>query len=491
MANRQRRTLKSFEANYLKSEIESGSIVKSKRALQLLCKMFRNGVVLQQEDRLRIEIAILGVLSSAASDEKIRRWALSALAYVGRKEVSRNAVLRAVSEYPDEPQVLAAAIATLFKFDGISAQKLISDIGVCSPEIVTLSALQTTNPNNIDVSNLNIDIDSADSITLKLALVLVGLNRSPENIFHPRHSNSEIVRVLGVHHEAIVSQYSVWAAAENPNLSAANIGIDLRDLDLQQPNVRSYVYRLFAEEDTPSSQRHEIIVQGSKDDDTEARLGLAIGLRDSFYDGLQDVTIDWFHDEDDMDVSAHVLDHIVAHADRVSTYRNIALEHYEFAEDDPKKRFRMEASAAGTRIYTEFKRKSIQQEASLFGLTGVNVTNNNSFTNNGNIQGAFSQSGQAVNHGQMQAAFTQGQAEDVAKLLDSVINEIETMPLAGEIKGELRKEIETTKGKMDKESLSRVVSVLERSEKGLKAVSGMADYAIKIGTLIMGLSAFL
>ncbi len=65
------------------------------------------------------------------------------------------------------------------------------------------------------------------------------------------------------------------------------------------------------------------------------------------------------------------------------------------------------------------------------------------------------------------------------------------MPLASEIKGELRKEIETTKGKMDKESLSRVVSVLEKSEKGLKAVTGMADHAIKIGSLIMGLSAFL
>ena len=491
MADRRRRMLNSFQAGYLKSEIESGSVVRRKQALQQLCNSFRTGVALQQDDRISMEIAILGVLSSTASDEKIRRWALSALTYVGRKEVSRNAVLRAISDYPDEPQVLAAAIATLFKFDGSAAQKVLSHHGVCTAEMIALSALQTTDPKQLDLSHLKVNIETAEPVPLKLALLLVGLDRSPANIFDPRHSNAEIVRVLGTHHESIVSQYSVWAAAENPNLGAANIGIDLKNLDGQGPNVRSYVYRLFAEESAPSSQRHEIIVQGSKDSDNEARLGLAIGLRDSFYDGLEGVTVDWFHEEDDHDIGAYVLDHIIAQAEKVPTYEKIALEHYEFAAGDLKKRVRMEASAAGTRIYSDFKRKSIEQEAGLFGLMGGSVTNNNSFINNGTMQGAVSQSGPAINHGQMQAALTQGQIQEAWKVLDGVAAEIDSVPLSDEIKGELREAVGHAKGQTDKDTLGAVVGVLEKAENGLKAVSGMADHAIKVGTLILGLSAFL
>lgn len=489
MAERRRRMLNSLQAAFLKSEIESGSLIRIKRALQLLCKVFRNGAALQQEDRISTENAILGVLSSAASDEKVRRWALSALTYVGRKQVSRAAVLRAISDYAEEPQVLAAAIATLFKFDGSSAQSVISHHGVCTAEMIALSALQTTDPRHLNLSDLKIDIETAESVPLKLALLLVGLNRAPENIFDPRHSNARIVKILGRHHEPIVSQYSVWAAAENPILGAADIGINISELDTLKPNVRSYVYRLFAEDNSISSQRHEIIVQGSKDEDSEARLGLAIGLRESFYDGLEQITVDWFHEEDDTEVSAYILDHIVAQADNVATYERIAIDHYEFASGDKKKRFRMEASASGAKIYGDFKRISIGQEAGFFGLSGGSVTNNN-FYNNGTIQGAISQSGDAVNEGQMQA-LTQAQIQDARKLLDDVPIGINAVPLSDDIKDQVQSAVGQANIKTDKGTIGKVVDVLEKAEKGLSAVSGMADHAKKIGTMIVRLSAFL
>ncbi len=396
-----------------------------------------------------------------------------------------------MTDYPDEPQVLAAAIATLFKFDGGAAQKVISHQGICTAEMIALSALQTTDPSKLDLSDLKINIDTAEPVPLKLALVLVGLNKSPENIFDPRHSNAEMVRVLGGHHEPLVSQYSVWAAAENPHLGTSNIGINIKEIDVLPPNVRSYVYRLFAEENSVSSQRHEIIAQGSQDTNLEARLGLAIGLRESYYDGLEQVTVDWFHDaEDDPGVSAHLLDHIVAHAGHLATYENIALEHYEFAAENLKKRLRMEVAAAGTKIFSDFKRISIKTEAGLFGLNGGSVTNN-ILNNHGVMQGAVSQSGTAINEGQMQAAMTQGQIDNARKLLDGVVTEIEAVPLSDEIKGEVRTAVEHAKGNTDKTTLGGVVGVLEKAEAGLKAVSGMADHAIKVGTLILGLSAFL
>jgi len=491
MPERRRRTLHPFQANYLKSEIESGSLERSKHALQQLCKWFRSGVVLQQEDRISMEIAVLGVLSSALSDEKVRRWALAALAYVGRKEVSKNAVLRALTDYPDEPQVLAAAIATLFKFDGGDAQKLVSHQGVCTEEMIALSALQTADPKEINFSRLKINVENAEPIILKLALLLVGLDRSPENIFHPKHTNAEFVRALGSHQEPIVSQYSVWAASESPRLGVSDIGIDLRDLDSCPPNVRSYVYRLYAEDDYASTKRHEIIVQGSKDNNEEARLGLAIALKENYYDGIEEVTIDWFHEEDNQVIGEYILDHIIAQSAKVTTYEKISIEHYEFAANDGRKRMRMEAAAAGTKTYASFKKISIEQEAGFLGLGSGNVTNNNTFVNNGTVQGAVSQSGEAVNAGDMQVSLTQVQKQEALKLLEGVATDIETIPLSDETKDELRSVVSTAKSQTDKATLSGVVSALEKAEKGLKAVSGMAGHAGKIGAWIISLAGLL
>jgi hypothetical protein len=157
-------------------------------------------------------------------------------------------VLKAITEYPDEPQVVAAAIATLFKLDENTTQKLILDKGVFSPEIVALSALQTTDPKKLDISSIKVDIERADAISLKLALLLIGLDRAPPRIFHPRHTNGAIVKELGRHDEPIVSQYSVWAVAESRRLGISNLGISIKSLDEKPANVRSYVYRLYAED---------------------------------------------------------------------------------------------------------------------------------------------------------------------------------------------------------------------------------------------------
>ncbi len=491
MPERRRRTLHPFQASYLKSEIESGSLVRSKHALQQLCKWFRSGVVLQQEDRISMEIAVLGVLSSALSDEKVRRWALAALAYVGRKEVSKNAVLRALTDYPDEPQVLAAAIATLFKFDSVDAQKLVAHQGVCTEEMIVLSALQTVDPSEIDFSKLKINVENAEPVLLKLALLLVGLDRSPENIFHPKHTNAEFVRALGSHQEPIVSQYSVWAASESPRLGVSDIGIDLRDLDACPPNVRSYVYRLYAEDDCASAKRHEILVQGSKDTDEEARLGLAIGLKENYYDGLEAITVDWFHEEDNQVVGGYILDHIVAQSTRVATYEKISIEHYEFAANDGKKRIRMEAAAAGTKTYAKFKQISFEQEAGFLGFGRGNVTNNNTFVNNGTVQGAVSQSGKAVNEGDMQVSLTPAQKQEASKLLEGVATDIEEIPLSDETKNDLRAAVSTARSQIDKVTLGGVVGALEKAEKGLKAVSGMTGHAGKIGAWIIALAGLL
>lgn len=489
MARRARRTLHPDQASHIKTVIESGSLLHQKQVLQYVCKLYRSGAVIRPEDRISLEIAILGVLSSARSDEKIRRWAIAALAYVGRKEVSQKTVLNAISQYHNEPQVVAAAIATLFKFEGSSAQRLISLQGLCTLETVTLSALQTVDPKELELGDLKINIETADAMPLKQALLLVGLDRAPPNIFDPKYSNTEIVRVLGQHHEPIVSQYSVWAAAESPNLGVKDIGIDVTKVDEQPPNVRSYVYRLFAEDVEASTLRHDIIAQGSEDIDSEARVGLAIGLRHSYYDGLEQVTNDWFYDEEDDDVRSHILDHITGQAEKHTVYKEIAKEQYDLVIIDKTKSERMEAAAAGTALWSEFKRMRIQSEMGFLDFQGGIVTNIQNF--NGNFQGANSQTGQAHNSGSMQAVMNTGQIDKALDLLKDVAVEIDNLPLAAHIKGETHVAIAKAQKDPNRETFSGVLGVLQSAENAMQSVNGMAEHAIKLGGYATALAGLL
>ena len=67
------------------------------------------------------------------------------------------------------------------------------------PVVWKLAALQNTDPRKINLSGIRIDVYNADERVLRLALITVGLNRDIENLFHPKHSNSEFVRHLGQH----------------------------------------------------------------------------------------------------------------------------------------------------------------------------------------------------------------------------------------------------------------------------------------------------
>jgi hypothetical protein len=92
--------------------------------------------------------------------------------------------------------------------------------------MVTLAALQHVDANKLDLSALPLDVETASPDLLKLGLVVVGLDRAPLNMFHPKHDNAQIVKALGGHHDRIVSQYSIWAITENRTLRLADLGVD-------------------------------------------------------------------------------------------------------------------------------------------------------------------------------------------------------------------------------------------------------------------------
>jgi hypothetical protein len=175
-------------------------------------------------------------------------------------------------------------------------------------------------------------------------------------MLHPRHENPELVKALGGHHDNIVSRYTVWAITENEALGLEDLGIDIRNIEQQPPNVRAWLFRLIALTPEDAERYFEYVELGTRDPAVEARAGLALGLRDTYFNGIEVLVLDWFTSESDLEVSHYLLDHMVKQASNCPNYEEMVLDVYEKEPTGSSLRERMEAAAAGTVLYGKFKR---------------------------------------------------------------------------------------------------------------------------------------
>lgn len=480
------------EIAFLQNEIGCGNPVRAKRALQAVCKLYRNGGRIAGREVVGFETTVLGALTSDLSDEKARRWALSAISNLGQAKQSWSTVLNVLTKHTDEPQVISAAIAALYKLDRRGAGSAIAGKDFLPPELIALSALQTVPAKQLDLRDVRINIEKAEPTTLKLSLVLVGLNKAPENIFHPNFTNGAMVKELGSHHDDLVSQYSAWAVAENPVLTVSDLGIDPNRIEEQPENVRSYVYRLFGAEKIYTKQQHEIICFGSEDESAEARLGLAVGLRDTFYDGLDVVGMDWVINEREEDVRDQLLDHIARNARFSAGYHRIAMEFFDAAEDNPVRRKRMEAAAAGTPLFVEFRRKALkEEEGRLFNDLERSPTVTNTFNNYGTIQGQTSVAGTNTVEGNQQNMLAINEANKAIEALGQAKYEIEAIKLPDGLVKEATAAIEEAKAAPNKDRLGTAVSVLKRVQQAATSIEGAAGSAVKIGSALTTLASII
>lgn len=480
------------EVAFLQNEIGCGNPVRAKRALQAVCKLYRGGGRITGREVFGFETTILGALASDLSDEKVRRWALSALSNLGQAKQSWSTVFNVLTKHIDEPQVVSAAIAALYKLDRRGAGSAIKGKDFLPPELIALSALQTVPAGQLDLRDLRINIEKAEPTTLKLSLVLVGLDKAPDNIFHPNYTNGSMVKELGGHDDGLVSQYSAWAVAENPHLTVSDLGIDATRIDDHPENVRSYVYRLFAAEKAYSKQQHELICIGASDASSEARLGLAVGLRDTFYDGLDVVGMEWVIEEREEDVRDHLLDHISRNARFSGAYERIALEFYDAAEDNPGRRRRMEAAAAGSPLFAAFRRKALkEEEGRLFGDMERSPTVTNTFNNYGTIQGQTSVAGTNTVEGNQQNMLAINEAEKAREALGQVKFEIDAIKLPESLAKEASVAIAGAQAEPTKDRLGAAVSALKKVQQAVTSIEGAAGSAVKIGTALATLASLI
>lgn len=406
------------EAEHIKNLLDYGDAKTKKRALQRLCSLLRSGqIIASPQLRHALEQTFRGIVVSGEEDLKVIKWALNAIAEIGHKE-SVKAVEICIKDYGHDPDIAASAVAAYFRLATIGLNDLHEKYDI-QPELIKLASLRSVPFSKVDLGDTQIDVENSSPDLLRMALIVVGIGNAPANLFHPRFENRELVRALGTHHDRFVAQYSVWAVAENDNLDVSDVGVPISDIENQPPNVREWLYRLVAANPDKVRQSIEVIRLGTGDEAAEAREGLAIGLRDTFFEGLDSIVWDWFGREDDRDVLRNLTEHMARNCLRADVYweyisKTIMNEggSSEFAQ-------RMYAATAGTPVYGKLKRLEAQGGEELFPVMaeGDKKGSGNTYVNIGNVSGSnFSVHGNVEQHGDIDQS--QGaNAEEIQKII--------------------------------------------------------------------------
>ena len=410
-------------AAYLIFQIEGPNEQSATLALQELCTLYRRGYRLKYDTRVRAETVIVGRLNTKMNETRSRRWCLNALALIGTPDSSRSSILNIIEKFQNDPDTIFSAITAYFRVES-NAYTEITNKNITSDETIILAAINGGFINRVDHSATRINVENSSPPILRGALLAIGLDRAPNNIFHPRFDNSELVAKLCKHDDIMVSQYAVWAITENSSLGRKNLPLNTKDMQSLPGNVRGWIYRLFANDENYDTHRHDVIVEGSQDEFEEARRNLALGLRNNFYDGLEEVTCDWYFEEASENVRNLICEHMVTNSERCEAYRNIVLEVFEESGANSPFRKRMLALSSGSSLFAELRRIEIRGEGDLFSAPPNYerphiVTNKN--YNIGNVNsGAFSLEGDASNQGNVNNQSTSINIDAIASDLRSL-----------------------------------------------------------------------
>lgn len=356
------------QAAYLQLLISDRNADSRKHALEIIAKLYRSGKRFRNPERILPHIVFL----CKDEHEKVRRWAFNALALVGtRNEV--QIIIEALHREVRNPDILAAVIVAL---SALATEEETRDIlfraDLPLEGFALLAAAQQNPTFSRELAKSRVDIERANVSDLRLATLLLGLRKAPEYMLSDRHPNREVIGSLNFHEDGLVSQYSVWAAYEDPEMTLDSLRIRPKDLGDYHPGIRKYGYRLMTEAGDIAKKNMEYILNAVNDTSSEAREGLAAGLRGTFFKGLDRVTLPWFADEETDTVRNRLLEHMAGFAERCDNYVKPVTETYERLGTGSLGRARLEAAAAGTSMFPALKRLDYEQGMSdLFGTDQV------------------------------------------------------------------------------------------------------------------------
>lgn len=479
MARTGRGAIDGLEAAFIELQLHSQDSTAKKNALQRLCLLYRLGQRLRAPQHT--VLLILGLLYDP--DKKVVRWALNAAAFLVPAD-RVEAILEAIDRNRDDPDILGAGVAALAASnDEDRLRELLEARGLPLQGATLLAAAQKLPGLGVNLTASRINIDTASVSELRLATVLVGIEKAPEYMFDSDHPNSSVIGALNSYPDAVVAQYSIWAAMESKQLGLAHVRIPLSEVMAQRANVRAYIYRLLASDMTAARSNLDFLEEASQDGDAEARASLAKGLRDTYFDGVDELVVSWILDEDDALVREYLLEHMAAQCVHQTRYVPFVEQQYQDEAPGSAMRARLEVAARSTPLANVLGRiKFMGDNARYLPLGGASV-NNNSFTFNGSAMGAFSGSGDA-SAGDLTALY-QTQAPQMASIeLEKLAELLKEDPGAGK---DAQKQVLDASQAPNKSTVGKVLDWLEIAAAGGKlakstvvAMPGIVDALHKV-----------
>lgn len=473
-------------------ELQSGNNSRAKRVLQEVESSLRRGWHFLPQDLRRVQQVFIGVLSDGSSDEKVRRWTLSALAKFAEKDVCYRAVTAILRDYPDEPQVVSAAIAALFAMDSAGTPGFLSKGDFAPPEVIFLSAVQAVSHTDVAGPKFILDPDKTEPMSLRLALIAAGLDRAPENLFHARHENRHLIKSLATHSDPIVAQYSVWATMESEKLNVADLGVDINSTPRPPVNIRGYIYRLYAKAPEATLNRHTVIEEGAWEKEVECRYGLATALKGQHYNGLEEIAVSWVYREVDEDTQDAILTYMASASEEVLKYSAICLELFEKAPIDSLRRKRIMSGAIKTPLYQKLKFIEIEEGDSLFRKSEARIVQNFNQTNN-NPQGVISQGGNVTQGTQMNNMTVGFDANQLSELVATISHHLRNVQEANIPVGDAKAALLKLESQPTKENAVEAASALQRIGTLLKdtvdfgaSAATLLEYAEKLSSFFPG-----
>ena len=459
------------EAAFIEAALIADSPVVRKQALQRLCSLYRQGARLVAPKAMKALI----IASLVDSDNKVRRWSFNALAQLG-EAADVQLMIGPWKENRSNPEIFEAgltALARLLSKDELLVILKDAEVRLDASSLMALG--QQTDDFSAELGAVRLGIDEATHSELRSATLLIGLKKAPNTLFSGRYPVSDVIGDLNTHPDPIVSQYSFWAIVEHPDLGLDNVRVPPSQFSRLPPNVQGWAYRTLTKDGSKAVANYDAIVGASESAHPEVREGVAIGLRDIYYDSLDVTVADWFVDERDPAVRDRLLEHMATHITRSSAYRDEVMKAYRVAASGSVLRSRLEAANRDDAVALEMRRITFQMNdpdlfASMMGPT-MNTQNFNGPVNAGGI----SNSG-VGNSGQVQImSMAEAQAK-VTPLLEQLRQALEAADAPeGSAEGTaIVKEaiVVPTKGKVEK-----VVGWLKSAREGGDAVAGLGALA--------------
>ncbi len=318
---------------------------------------------------------------------RIRRWALNAIAELGKRNYAEygQTIEQAVVANRDDPLLLSTAVAAFFAVcpDDLAVCDFLSRHKIPIEGALLVSASQNSSEMARRLTEKKINIDLAEPLELQNAALLLGMNKNAPGIFHPTIPDKQIIGKLNLHPDPIVSQYSIWAIAENDNFAMEDLGVNIKDIESRLPKQRKWMLMTIVKNPSVAESCREIIEACANDSCPEVRETLASGLKDVMYQDMPEMTLKWLSRERRPEVVQGILVHMAVQSEHSPDYKETVIQMYRGLAGDSPERLRLQAACEKTPLYQTFRRIDYEEEGTLFGFERTTNVNNQTINFNG------------------------------------------------------------------------------------------------------------